>query len=183
MAGATKEFGEVGKSGGHPACEQEGSGLHGKVWGEPMGVESVLEANILDAGGCWAGSGWVPTNRQPIKKKKKNITETLCWFLPGATRAKASASGTGRIETRLSWLPVQHPARGSGWYSCPPFKQWKLLPWQLFVWWLLQEQQARLLHYGMQIKASRHSSLQKEKKKKIIKQIARLIFAKNKSLK
>jgi len=45
----------------------------------------------------------------------------LCWFLPGATQAKAG--DRGRAEPRLSWLPVQHPARRAGWYSCPALQK------------------------------------------------------------
>lgn len=76
-------------------------------------------------------------------------------------------SGKGRCQqprqdgTQLRWLPVQHPARRWRCHSCPAFKwkqQTELLPRQLSEQGLLQEQTL-----CMQIKASRHNSLEKKK--------------------
>jgi len=49
MAGATKESGESGGSGGH--ILRVGMGVWAKA-GQPMGVQRVRYANFLDARGC-----------------------------------------------------------------------------------------------------------------------------------
>lgn len=151
----------LGKQGGLEAIRHVGKGSPGQGWTarceeSPWAwQESFRQTFSMLEVARWGLGGYPTTGTQ-----KKKIPKMLCWFLPRATQAKANASGRGRIETQLSWLPVQQPARRSWWYSHPAFKrkqQWNLLPWQLLEWQLLQEQTL-----CMQIKASRHNSL-KEK--------------------